>query len=52
MTIPTLEQVDQLSRADLLSLVKHLLLVVKQQQKQIAELEAEIAKLGSLPELR
>jgi transposase len=49
MTIPTVEQLDQLSRAELLLLVKHLLLVVEQQQQQIAELEAEIAKLRQPP---
>ncbi len=45
MTLPSVEQLDQLSRADLLSLVQDLLLLVGQQQKRIAELEAEIAKL-------
>src|SRR5262249_6109932 len=49
MTIPAVEQLDQLSREDLLSLVKHLLLIVDQQQKRIAELEAEIAKLRQPP---
>jgi len=49
MTIPAVEQLDQLSREELLSLVKHLLLVVEQQQKRIAELEAEIAKLRQPP---
>jgi Transposase IS66 family len=41
MTIPAIEQLDQLSLEDLLSLVKHLLLVVEKQQARIAELEAE-----------
>lgn len=49
MTIPAVEQLDQFSREDLLSLVKHLLLIVDQQQKRIAELEAEIAKLRQPP---
>jgi len=49
MTIPSVEQLDQLSREDLLSLVKDLLLLVDQQQKRIAELEAEIAKLRQPP---
>ena len=49
MTIPTVEQLDQLPREDLLLLVKHLLLVVEQQQTRIAELEAEIAKLRQPP---
>ncbi len=49
MTTPAIEQLDQLSREDLLSLVKHLLLVVEKQQTRIAELEAEIAKLRQPP---
>jgi len=49
MTIPANEQLDQLSREELLSLVKHLLLVVEKQQARIAELEAEIAKLRQPP---
>jgi transposase len=49
MTIPAVEQLDQLSREDLLSLVKQLLLIVDQQQKRIAELESEIAKLRQPP---
>jgi hypothetical protein len=49
MTIPAIEQLDQLSREELLSLVKHLLLVVEQQQARIAELETEIAKLRQPP---
>jgi transposase len=49
MTIPTVEQLDQLSREDLLSLVKDLILIVNQQQMRIAELEAEIAKLRQPP---
>jgi transposase len=49
MTIPTVEQLDQLSREDLLSLVKELIPLVNQQQKRIAELEAEIARLRQPP---
>src|SRR5262249_26003196 len=49
MTIPAVEQLDQLSREDLLSLVKQLMLIVEKQQAQIAELEAEIAKLRQPP---
>ena len=49
MTIPAVEQLDQLSREELLALVKELLLIVSQQQQRIAELEAEIAKLRQPP---
>jgi transposase len=49
MTIPAVEQLDQLSREDLLSLVKQLMLIVEKQQVRIAELEAEIAKLRQPP---
>jgi transposase len=49
MTIPAAEQLDQLSREDLLSLVKQLMLIVEKQQARIAELEAEIAKLRQPP---
>lgn len=49
MTIPAGEQLDQLSREELLSLVKQLMLVVEQQQARIAELEAEITKLRQPP---
>lgn len=49
MMIPAVEQLDQLSRDELLSLVKQLMLVVEKQQARIAELEAEIAKLRHPP---
>jgi transposase len=49
MIIPTVEQLDPLSREALLALVKELLLLVDQQQKRIAELEAEIATLRQPP---
>ena len=59
MTIPAAEQLDRLSREDLLALVKQLLLGLEQQQtriveleqlrQRIAELEAEIAKLQQPP---
>jgi len=49
MTIPSVEQLDQLSREDLLTLVKDLIRIVDQQQKRIAELEAEIAQLRQPP---
>jgi transposase len=49
MTIPSVEQLDQLSREDLLSLVKDLVRIVNQQQKRIADLEAEIAQLRQPP---
>lgn len=49
MTIPTVEQLDRLSREDLLLLVKYLLPSVEQLQKRIAELEAEIVKLRQPP---
>lgn len=49
MTLPSDEQLDQLSREDLLTLVKELILLVRQQQLRIAELEAEIAKLRQPP---
>lgn len=49
MTLPSDEQLDQLSREDLLTLVKELILLVNQQQHRIAELEAEIAKLRQPP---
>ncbi|MBX3280302.1 MAG: hypothetical protein KF868_20060 [Acidobacteria bacterium] len=49
MTNPAVDQLDQLSREELLSLVRHLLVVVEQQQARIVELEAEIAKLRQPP---
>jgi transposase len=49
MTLPSVEQLDQLSRDELLALVKSLLLVIEQQQRQIAELQEEVAKLRQPP---
>jgi transposase len=49
MTLPSVEHLDRLSRAELLALVKPLLLVIEQQQRRIAELEAEVAKLRQPP---
>jgi transposase len=49
MTLPPVEQLEQLSRDELLALVKSLIIVIERQQRQIAELEAEIAKLRQPP---
>ena len=49
MTLPTLEQIEQLDRAELLPLTQHLLLLVAQLQARIAELEAEVEKLRQPP---
>jgi hypothetical protein len=49
MMIPAVEQLDQLSGEDLLSLVRRLMQIIDQQQKRIAELEAEIAKFRQPP---
>src|SRR5262249_58888147 len=49
MANPSVEQLDQLSRDELLALVKSLLIVIEQQQQRIAELEAEISKLLKPP---
>lgn len=52
MAIPSVEQLDQLSREDLLALVKQLMQIIDQQQKRIEELEAEIAKFRQPPHLK
>src|SRR5215211_2952870 len=49
MTLPAIEQLDQLSRSELLALVKQLLALVEQQQQRIAALEAELDKLRQPP---
>lgn len=49
MMIPAVEQLDQLSREDLLSLVRQLVQIIDQQQQRIAALEAEIAKFRQPP---
>ncbi len=42
MTLPAIEQLDELSRAELLVLVKHLIGTVQQLQAKVATLEAEL----------
>lgn len=52
MSLPTTGQIDQLSREDLLALVKELLPVVeqvKQLQQRVTELEAEVERLKGPP---
>jgi transposase len=49
MTLPSVEQLDRLSRDELLALVKSLIIVIERQQQQIAEWEAKIAKLHQPP---
>ena len=49
MTLPSVEQLDRLSRDELVALVKSLLLVIEQQQRQITQLQEEIAKLRQPP---
>jgi hypothetical protein len=49
MTLPPVEQLERLSRDELLALVKSLISIIERQQRQIAELEAEIAKLRQSP---
>jgi transposase len=49
MTNPSVEQLDQLSRDELLALVKSMLIIIEQQQQRMAELEAEISKLLKPP---
>lgn len=49
MTLPSVEQLDRLSRDELLALVKSLIIVIERQQQQMAEWEAEIAKLRQPP---
>ncbi len=44
MTLPTSEQIEQMSQAELIALVKELLSVIEQQQERIAALEAELEK--------
>jgi transposase len=42
MTLPTTEQLERLSHAELIALIKELISVIEQQQARIAELEAEL----------
>jgi hypothetical protein len=42
-TVPTNEQLDQLSLGELLALVKSLLRIIEQQQHRVTELEAEVS---------
>lgn len=44
MTLPTTEQLEQLSQAELVALIKELISLSEQQQARIAELEAELGK--------
>jgi hypothetical protein len=44
MTPPTVEQVEQLTRAELMTLVVELIGLAQQQQVRIEELEAELEK--------
>src|SRR5215475_6108416 len=57
MMIPSVEQVDQLSREDLIALVKKLMQLIDQQQQlidqqqqRITSLEAEVRKLQQPPQ--
>jgi transposase len=49
MTIPSLEQLDSLSREELLPLVKALVVLVTQQAERIAQLEKELASYRKPP---
>lgn len=49
MIMPAVEQLDQLSRPELLTLIKQLWTVVEQQQERIAVLEAELKQLRQPP---
>src|ERR1051325_993433 len=49
MMLPTLEQLEQLDRTELLPLTQQLLVLVAQLQVRVAELEAEVAKLHQPP---
>lgn len=49
MSISSAEQLDHLSREELLSLVRSLLIITERQQKRIEQLEAEIEKLRKPP---
>ena len=49
MTLPAVEQLDQLPHSELVALVKQRMTVVEQQQRRIAVLEAELDKLRRPP---
>jgi len=49
MNLPAPEQLESLSRAELLGLVRELLLLVTQQQAEIAQLKTELAQLKQPP---
>jgi hypothetical protein len=49
MNLPAAEQLEALSRTELLGLVRELLLLVTQQQTDIAQLKAELAQLKQPP---
>jgi transposase len=49
MTLPSVEELDPLSREELLALVKTLLNIIDDQQRRITELESELAKSRQPP---
>jgi len=49
MSLPAPEQLESLSRAELLGLVRELVLLVTQQQAEIAQLKTELAQLKQPP---